>query len=305
MNLSTLRRQIKFSHPLIYRLVSRVRPQRVQIQTTSICNANCDFCPYPEVAKEVPMGNMSDELFEKVVKDGLAFGIKNYALYLLNEPFVDPKIVDRISFVTKLGGKVELSSNGSLLSEKKGRAAFEAGLKYLVINMPSVVKEEYQRIVSKLNFDTVMANLESLSHYHHDYQAQVQIQINIRPGRDDETVKKAVAHWRERGLNVLTRRAMDWAGNLSTFSQDIYIHNLGGCSDFRELTDIYILFNGDVILCCEDWRRTTHLGNAKEKDLEEIYFDRPYFEIRKKIQGLSQAQENFICRRCEFAIPRR
>jgi molybdenum cofactor biosynthesis enzyme MoaA len=274
----------------------------MQIETTSICNADCVFCPYPVVSLELQQGNMPQPLFEKVAREGWELGVRHFALYLNNEPFVDPKISDRIAFVRKLGGAVSLSTNGSLMSEQRGRAAMEAGLSELTINMPSVVKEEFEKSISKLDFDTVMRNIEAVGRYHKEYACDVTVQVNVVPDRDQKTADLAAEFWRDRGLHVILRPAMDRAGNLALFSQNIFVKHLAGCADHREVSDLHVIFNGDVLLCCQDWRRTVVLGNATGTSIRDIYFGRKYFEVRKQIYGLTSSSPGMICRHCEFAI---
>src|SRR3989344_4971175 len=43
-------------------------PERVEIGTNSVCNARCRICPYPETFKDLPRGDIGDELFRKIIE---------------------------------------------------------------------------------------------------------------------------------------------------------------------------------------------------------------------------------------------
>ncbi len=296
-----IKQKIKFSHPWLYRLLNRTFPKTIQIQTTSVCNANCDFCPYPVVSQEVSMGKMTPEVFEKTVCGARQLGVSRFALYLMNEPFVDPLMPERIAYVKKLGGTPILSTNAALMTPEIGEKSLAAGLEELVVNMPSADPQEFKNIVSKLDFEKVISNLESLSQYQKHYPTNVCIQVNVAPNRAGDLVEKTIQHWESLGLDVTKRLIHDRAGNLGAYPQDRFIRQLKGCSDFRDVSNLHVLFNGDVILCCMDWRRTVTLGNVTRHSLKHIYFDRPYFRVRKELRGLAESSNDFICRKCEFA----
>jgi radical SAM protein with 4Fe4S-binding SPASM domain len=40
-------------------------------------------------------------------------------------------------------------------------------------------------------------------------------------------------------------------------------------------------WNGDVVLCCDDWNHSTVLGNLKEQTIEEIWNGEKLRNIRK------------------------
>ena len=55
------------------------------------------------------------------------------------------------------------------------------------------------------------------------------------------------------------------------------------------------------MLCCQDWRRTVVLGHLAECSLEEVWWGKPYVEIRKAVEGLIP-MESLLCHHCEFAV---
>jgi MoaA/NifB/PqqE/SkfB family radical SAM enzyme len=114
-------------------------PEKVMLQTTSRCNASCRFCPYPQVSETLPQGTMDDELFRKLV-DELADHpqqVQRLMLYLMNEPLLDPQIVDRINYAKQRCPwvPVHILTNGSLLTEKRGQALIESGLDWIGISV--------------------------------------------------------------------------------------------------------------------------------------------------------------------------
>jgi len=64
----------------------------------------------------------------------------------------------------------------------------------------------------------------------------------------------------------------------------------------RLMEQAYILYNGDVLLCCVDWERSTVLGNLKEKSLAEIWNSEAYMRIRRDY--FNNRTNNILCGKC-------
>ncbi len=64
---------------------------------------------------------------------------------------------------------------------------------------------------------------------------------------------------------------------------------------------IHILFNGDVVLCCMDWRREVILGNLHQQTIREIWNGEAYNNVRQIIRGSKKGPSDFPCYKCEDA----
>src|SRR3990172_5767896 len=64
-------------------------PKLLMIQTNSLCNAKCVFCPYGKTSEPLPKHTMDMDLYCKIVDEGAQKGAKRIAPYLMNEPLCD------------------------------------------------------------------------------------------------------------------------------------------------------------------------------------------------------------------------
>lgn len=119
-------------------------PFTVYVEPTNICNFRCVMCPesfsdYRELAgyyEKMPM-----ELFEKILSDLKAFGrIKTMKFYFEGEPLLHPQLPTMIRMAADSGfiERTELTTNGSLLNEKRSAELLDSGLKYLRFSIYSV-----------------------------------------------------------------------------------------------------------------------------------------------------------------------
>ncbi len=69
----------------------------------------------------------------------------------------------------------------------------------------------------------------------------------------------------------------------------------------KELPCMYhgvLLPNGDVALCCQDYSIKSVLGNLTRQSYESLYTGA---EFKRILRGLSDENEDIICRNCEVA----
>ena len=74
-------------------------PKYLSIQTTTLCNATCVFCPHPEVKSLFPTATMDMELYRKIIDECANHrNIERILLYMSNEPLMDPHLVERLNY---------------------------------------------------------------------------------------------------------------------------------------------------------------------------------------------------------------
>lgn len=63
---------------------------KIQFESTTKRNAKCKFCPRYDMTR--PQGEMSDELFHKIIEEGKKFRKAHFVPFLNGEPFVFSRI---------------------------------------------------------------------------------------------------------------------------------------------------------------------------------------------------------------------
>lgn len=122
-------------------------PRLVSVETTSRCNATCPFCPYNVRARDKT--HMDQALFEKVIEDCTEFPLDAIEPFLNGEPFVDPKIMERMELIRSRLPKTKLRvySNGYALSPKRVDELCNLGLDHLYISLNTLNPEKYKEIM--------------------------------------------------------------------------------------------------------------------------------------------------------------
>lgn len=148
----------------IHRPVSHLA--KVYIEVTNLCNLDCQTC-MRNVWGE-PSGLMSDATFDKIFSEiqtlqpppTIFFG--GYG-----EPLLHSKIMDWVKRFKEIGARVELISNGLLLTEERSLQFIRAGLDVLWISLDGSSEESYVDIRLGSSLPAVIENLRKLRYVRH------------------------------------------------------------------------------------------------------------------------------------------
>ncbi len=135
---------------------------KVYIEPTVACNLDCITCF--RNAWEQPIGRMSEETFERILASLKRMSpIPDVYFGGIGEPLFHPKTVEWVRRVKELGVKVELITNGTILTEKIARQLIDSGLDILWISLDGATPEHYEDVRLGAELPTVLANIRRLA----------------------------------------------------------------------------------------------------------------------------------------------
>lgn len=272
-----------------------------QIEITAHCNWSCRFCPVstsPKAAK-----TMSLTIFEKIVEQLAAIKtVRFVTFHFFNEPTLDKYFKERLLILNKYKMPLALYSNFAGLTEKNARLLLDFPYLYqLVANLPSSSEERLANFTGSASSRNSIRNLRGA------------INLGIRPitivvnGTPDE-VRTNLPGLREEfatddGIEVVDSRMCDRAGLVGGgYEQDVYVKGpLRGCA--WPVNHAYFSVDGDMFLCCNDYHQSEKFGNICSNTLEEIMTSDRAVQARRKVFGVQDAEDNFICRNCHDQLP--
>lgn len=284
-------------------------PTSLMVQTTSRCNAACIFCPYPSVRKEITHGEMSFTLFAKLMREcGRYSDLRSINLFLMNEPLMDPQIVDRCSFAKEHNptAAVCIWTNGCKLDEGLSRDLIASGLDTIGISIHAMWPQTYHRLTGRRDFEQVLARVTRFVELRNLLKPQMRVEIRlvgVRQLLSFEEVEEAISYWKKRGIEGVHTQLghVNRAGNLPG-TYGIIRRNTSGCADQMPYQMAAVLYTGDVVLCCMDWRQEAVLGNIHHQSLASIWRSDRRQEIMARVQGEQESEPDFLCKRCEESI---
>jgi sulfatase maturation enzyme AslB (radical SAM superfamily) len=288
-----------------------IYPKRVTIETIYGCNARCIMCPISLPAiREQKIMPLDD--FKSIIDKLVPYQehIEMMDLYGLSEPLLDPHIFERIKYVkTHLDIKsVGISTNAQLLDAKKSTNLFESGLDNIIISVDGFTKETHNQIRRRTDLDRIIANVTEAINIRNSNKYKTRFVLRfIRQELNAHEWDKFVIFWKQ----ILSKEHQDF---ITAFD----VHTHGGeikTSGIRQLTKekkdmidktpcnviddvLYILSDGSVPLCSEDWYQAKfNMGNAITDDPIELFNSKKMNGIRK-IHAAGKKMSINKCSKC-------
>jgi radical SAM protein with 4Fe4S-binding SPASM domain len=259
------------------------------------------MCPYPEVSKEFDRGVMDLELYEDILNQcSQEPGLWRIEPFLMNEPFTDRRLVDWIAMAKQKvpHAMVTVTTNGTLVRPAVTDRLIRSGLDAIWFSFNGATKDTFETIMG-CSYDTVVANI--------DYLLSIRpptlrvftnmIETTIMQPEIEENIRR----WISKGVGSGTSKLVNRAGNVRNFEELNYrpMHN-----EPVRLCDLlfhkmYVLYNGDVVLCCMDWRRNVVMGNVKQQSLRNIWHGEKYTHYRRMHEE-GRSRELDLCATCSY-----
>lgn len=135
---------------------------KLYIEPTNRCNLNCKTCVRREWKETT--GVMSEVIFDNIIKGLSSFTPRPTVFFGgLGEPLLHPDIIKMIRRVKKNGSRVEMISNGTLLTKALSQELSEAGLDLLWVSVDGSTPESFSDIRSGAALPKVIENLKGFS----------------------------------------------------------------------------------------------------------------------------------------------
>ena len=233
--------------------------QQVLIETRTDCNNNCPFCPHAFNNK--PLGIMEWKCYTTIINQLCEIDYNGrVALMLSNEPLLDDRLEEMIKYAKAKSQRLflDITTNGRVLTVEKVDHLFRLGLDNININ---------------------------------DYRGD----RDLYPEKWSPYIEPIFKAYGNNPKVNFVRRRMDevlpnYAGNIP---QDFNKEDYGFCNyPFRKLT---IAYNGDILLCCDDFMYDTCFGNVMNDNLIDCWNNRELNRIRQELINNNRVG---ICERC-------
>ncbi len=271
-------------------------PRLVAIETTNRCNAKCAFCPNNSLARERRV--MSGELFEKIVDDCTRFPLPAVEPFLQGEPFVDPHIFERLSYINEKlpNTALRLYSNGAALTPAKADELRKLNVSKLYISLNTINPTKYEKIVG-LPFEKTMENLRYLATANE--KGRVAPEIVVRITLVDDIEKSEIAEFKRLcanlGVKPMTVGLFNYKGDIHS---DLPVPPYP-CEHINRLD---ILSNGETTLCCMDQEGEYGFGSVVNDSVLDVFNNRKATLVRTMHRTGKRLQFE-PCDRCNLFWP--
>ncbi len=269
--------------------------KKAYLEITDVCNLSCSFCHGTKRAARF----MTEDEFSTAAKRLRPFADFLY-FHLLGEPLLHPLLGRFFEIAQELGFKVIITTNGTLLSEKRDVLLSSPALHKISISLHSFEGSE--------GFDGYMESCLGFC----DAAAQAGIICVLRlwdaGGALDGGFLSRIRQyfdfeWEEqrRGYKIKEKLFLEWGDHFDWPDIELPVISAShGCYGLRD--QIGVLCDGTVVPCCLDAEGVIGLGNIFESDLKDILSSERAVDLKTQLQnGIIKEP---LCLRCGFAATR-
>jgi MoaA/NifB/PqqE/SkfB family radical SAM enzyme len=140
------------------RLLRPSRLSKLYIEPTNQCNLDCRTCM--RNVWEEPLGMMSDEVFDRIIEGLNDFSpVPTVFFGGFGEPLFHTRIVDMVRRAKELGARVELITNGTLLTKELSQQLAKTGIDVIWVSLDGATAESYADIRLGAELPKVIENL--------------------------------------------------------------------------------------------------------------------------------------------------
>jgi radical SAM protein with 4Fe4S-binding SPASM domain len=228
----------------------------IDINPTELCNRKCVFCPrvneedYPNQQLHMDL-----KLAQRIADELKQLHYQGVVVFSgFGEPMMHPHFSQLVG-IFKDVCRTEIVTNGDFLREKKVKELWDAGLDYFVVSMYDgpEQREKFESLFDNCGIDKEHYILRDRWHTEED----------------------------SFGLKLTNR-----AGKV-TIGDQAPVDVKHPC--YYTAYSLTLDWNGDVLLCMQDWNHKVKFGNIQSQPLLDIWNSRYYNQFRKKLLNGSRA----------------
>ena len=296
--------------------IFRPEPQVLYLEPFFGCNYNCFFCIHGSGRKIQPV-QLDPHLFGKLKP--VIEKVNHIHMTGLGEPFLNPHLLDYLSYFRERGKSYYLNTNGSLIKDAH-IDLMTTSRSELSVSLDAGDRETYEKMRHKSNWGNVMSRLSRVSQVKAERKSPYPLlyltfhinALNLMglkqvPGLARELGVEAVkfswtilpegykAHsifrHQDAANQVLHHVSAQLQGaGIHVTTEALFGKHVRGCWNHGNMT--FVGANGAVAACCSRW---VAIGQLRENSFQDIWNGMPRRQIALAV--LNGAPEG-LCRHC-------
>ena len=266
-------------------------PSQIIVDMTEVCNLACIHCPHPEFKKSEHYAAryLDPDLNVKLVDEVREFG-RGFTEYIRytgeGEPLVHPKCYDILENAVKHSGVlVTLTTNGTILNEKRVEKLLASGLHMIDISIDAFTPETYAKIRVNGDLNVTRANVLRMIQMAKQTGGRTKVVVSYveQPQNHHET-HDFESFWNSHGTDyVIVRRLHSGAGAVVPIANILHKENT---SEHRKpclypWERIVLNPRGTLVFCPQDWVHGSAIADYRHTTIRDIWQGEFYRRLRE------------------------
>jgi MoaA/NifB/PqqE/SkfB family radical SAM enzyme len=278
--------------------------RNLDIELTNRCNAQCTFCPRDQTPEQ---GFMTLETFKKCIDRALELEhTPKFHSAGQGEPTLHPLLPDFADYMHGLGLDFGFTTNGSLMTAELSKRILDAKVSHIVFSI-SDLGEDYEEVYA-LKFDTTRENILRFLDMNEAAGNPVRTQVSlVAHDLNRSKLKGYRKFWANAGINEFIQYEQSNRGGAcdnGNYFVNNSRHTEQAVNVLKEhsLTHVcavpfvllFVGWNGQYYLCCNDYRKLTPLGSVFDYSIEQM-------DIIKKAKFF-ETEAPAACKNCDLDV---
>lgn len=282
-------------------------PSQVIVDVTEVCNLACIHCPHPEFKKSehYDARYLESELSAKLVDEVASHGVGHtqYIRYTSEgEPLVHPKGYDMIDYaVRKSGVFVTLTTNGTIMNEKRTQKLLDSGIHMIDISIDAFTPETYAKVRVNGDLKITQRNVLRLISWIKQSKSATKVVLSfIEQPLNKHEAAEFETYWKDQGADyVVIRRLHSAAGAVLDVAKRMHAEQ----AHEPRRPCVYpwerIVLNprGHLAFCPDDWSHGSTVTDYRETSIPQIWQSDFYRKLRQAHLTNDYAAHGF-CGQC-------
>lgn len=286
-------------------------PYALGIDPCNLCNFRCKFCAMQTSSEKQSFKKqfMPLSLFEKIINDIKQFSGKLKVLRLAGqgEPLLNPEYIAMIEYASKsrIADYIETVTNGSKLNPIYNQKLVDSGINRIRISIEAVDEVGYNKMAGvKLDFSEFVSNIRDL---YDKSRGKCEIYIKtVDAAVNTEEKKEQFYHvFGDICDRIFVDRVIPLWSDFEQLLSEFEMNDEGMHGQKLQKIEVcpYSFYNllinpdGDVTVCCADWKRKLVVGNVAKENFVDIWSGEKLRDFWKDM--LSKKKNKYeMCQKC-------
>lgn len=282
-------------------------PSQIIVDLTEVCNLACIHCPHKTFQKSnyYNARYLDPELNAKLVEEVIKYGRGNteYIRYSSEgEALLHPNAYEMIEYAARKSGVfVTLTTNGTIMNEKRTQKLLDAGVHMIDISIDAFSPETYARIRVNGNLLVTRENVLRLIDWVKNSEAKTKVVVSyieqLENRHETEDFKK---FWKDNGADyVVIRRLHSASGAVESVAKEMREKNAGEVR--RPCVYLWerIVLNprGYLAFCPADWTQGSTIVDYRTTTIFETWHDN-FYQLLRQAHLMNDYSNYQFCGQC-------
>jgi radical SAM protein with 4Fe4S-binding SPASM domain len=262
-------------------------PLCIDIEPAFACNLRCTMCYTREIDgydNALPESRlMPFETARQVIDEGSGYQLPSLKLTGRGEALLNEELEKMIRHAKDKGiMDTMFNTNVTLLSEKRIEQLIQARLDLMIVSLDGLTKEVYEGIRKGASFTNVIGKIEKFVATRdlvRRHTPRLRIQI-VCMQENKREILQFVEQWRGVAdeINLIRFRSFT---DMVRDRRKLYKGELKKVPCRQLWQRLYVAYNGDIHMCCADYKGREVLGNISRNTIHSIWHSKRLNQIRQ------------------------